>query len=107
MTPLELDFVATAVLAAWLGWAGPKSLKHAIVFCSLAGALGWAGSHLAALLSPSFAGDTAYAEDWINGVSVQRAAREIAVAVTWASLWFALARVARVVTGGGRKQANG
>jgi hypothetical protein len=107
MTPLGVDFVAAAAVAACLGWAGPKSWKHAVGFCLLVGAFGWVGSYLAAFLSPSFGGDTEYAEDWINGFSVQRAAPEIAVALAWTFFWFGLTRVARMVIGRPREQASG
>jgi len=106
MTRLDIDFIATAALAACLGWAGPKSWKLAIGFCVFIGVLGWAASYLAALLSPSFGGDTAYAEDWINGFSARNAAAEIAVALAWTFLWFGLARVRRSVIDRGRTQAS-
>jgi len=95
------------LLAALIGWAGPRLWKLAIGLCLLVGALGWAASYLAALLSPSLGGDTAYAEDWINGFSVQRAAPELAVALTWTLLWFGFARVARTVSGRGQKNPSG
>jgi hypothetical protein len=106
MTPLDIDFIATAALAACLGWAGPKSWKPVVGFCLLIGLLGWAGSYLAALRSPSFGGDTAYAEDWINGFSARNAAAEIAVALAWTFLWFGLGRVARLATERRRKRVT-
>jgi hypothetical protein len=106
MTPLGIDFIGTAALAACVGCAGPKSWKLSIGICLLVAFLAWAGSYLAALLSPSFGGDTAYAEDWINGFSARRSAAEIAVALVWTFLWFGMARVPRLAIERGRKRAT-
>lgn len=103
MAPLDIDWIVTAALAAWLGWAGPKSLKPAIGFCLLIGLLGWAASYLIMLLSPSLGGDTTLAEDYINGFSLRNAAAELGVALAWTFLWFGLMRLALFAIGRTRK----
>src|SRR6185312_1070697 len=106
MTPLGIDFIATAALAVCLGWGGPKSWKPTVGCCLFISLLGWAGSYLAALVSPSFGGDAAYAEEWISGFSPARAGAEIAVALAWTFLWLGLARFARLVIERDRTRAT-
>jgi hypothetical protein len=106
MASLQVDWIATAVLAVCLGWAGPKSLKAAAGLSVLVGLVGWAFSYLLMLFSPSFGGDTALAEDYINGFGARNAALEIALALGWTFVWFGLARAARFVIGPGRKGAS-
>ena len=106
MAPLDIDWIATAALAAWVGWAGPKSFKPAIGLCLLIALLGWAASYLIMALAPSLGGDTTVAEDYLNGFSVRNAAAEMAVALAWTFLWFGLARVAGMVIERGHKRAT-
>jgi hypothetical protein len=97
MAPLDIDWIATAALASWLGWGGPKSFKSATGLCLLMGLLGWAASYLIMVLSPSVGGDTALAEDYIDGFGVRNAAIELAVALGWTFLRFGLVRVVLVI----------
>ena len=106
MVPLDVDWIATAVLASWLGWTGPKSLKSAVGFCLLIGVFGWTASYLIIALSPSFGGDTALTEDYINGFGVRNAAAEFGVALAWTFLWFGLMRLALYVIGRAHKGAT-
>ena len=106
MAPLAIDSIATAGLAACLGLAGPKALKPAMGLCISIALLGWAASYVIMALSPSFGGDTALAEYYINGFSARNAAIEIAGALTWAFLWFSLVRVTLLVIRLGRKRVT-
>jgi hypothetical protein len=106
MTPLGIDWIATAALTAWLGLAGPKSWKPAMALCVAIGLLGWAASYPIMVLAPSFGGDASLSVDYFDDFSARNAAAEIGVALTWSLIWFGLARLARFLVGRGRKQAS-
>ena len=106
MPPLLIDWIASAALACWLGWAGPKSLKAALGFCLLIAVTAWAASYLIMLVSPSLGGGTALAEDYINGFGVRTGAAEVAVALGWTFLWFAVGRTALLVSERARNRAS-
>jgi hypothetical protein len=94
MTALDFDWIASAALAVWLGWAGPKSLKRAIGLCAGVALFAWVASYLIMFLSPRFGGNTTTAETYINGFSAPNAVAEMAAALAWTLLWFGLVRVA-------------
>jgi hypothetical protein len=106
MTPLGIDWIATAALAVWLGWAGPRSLKPAIALCAGVGLVGWAASYLIMLLSPTFGGDISAAEAYINGFNARNAAAEISVVLAWTLVWFGIVRVVLTVLRRGSKRAT-
>jgi hypothetical protein len=103
VTPIGFDLLISAVLALAVGVARnrPRSVRVAagIVIAFLA----WAASYPLVILGVRLGGDTALAEDYVNGFSVVHATIEIAIALAWTCFWFALgdvgARVARRFTG--------
>jgi hypothetical protein len=103
MTLLQFDWIATAAAAVITGLAGPKSWKRALMFCAIVALVGWAASYMLMAASPRFGGDTALAENYINGFSVLSAIVEIVVALAWTLLWFGAARVTLLISRRGRQ----
>jgi hypothetical protein len=103
MSLLQFDWIATAAAAVIVGLAGPKSWKRASTLCAIVALVGWAAGYVLMAVSPRFGGNTALAENYINGFRVLSAIVEIAVALVWTLLWFAAARVTLLITRRGRQ----
>lgn len=98
MLPIYFDWIISALLAAWIGFAQPRSWRYAAALGIGVALIAWLFTYPLIAWGTDFGGDTAMAEDYLNGIGdVPAMARDFAYASAWTFVWFALGSLPRLV----------
>jgi hypothetical protein len=99
MLPIYFDWIVSALLAAWVGFAQPRSWRFAATLCVPIALMTWLATYPLIVWGTDYGGDTALAEDYINGFGY--ASPMLAAAafpLVWTCIWFGLGSLTLFVT---------
>lgn len=96
--PIYFDWIISALLAAWIGFAQPRSWRYAAGLSVAVAIIAWLFTYPLIAWGTDFGGDTAIAEDYLNGIGDVRAmGTSLAHMSVWTFVWFVLGSLTRLL----------